>query len=187
MKKLMIALPFTTLLASTGAFAGGNSDQGFYAGLDVGRGKPNVAAPLGSTLSKKSSNVFGGLLGYKFNKNLAVEGQFTGVGKETTTTGGTVKGDAFGVAAVGSLPMNDKFGVYGKLGYARTKTKTAAGFGATGASRSAPTYGVGVQYNVNPMLGVRLGVDRFGLATANAGVKTKSNADVTSFGVVFNF
>lgn len=185
--KKMTTLVFLGLLVSPLAFAGGGSDRGMYAGLTVGNGKPGIAAVAPNTLTDKSSTAWGGLLGYKFNKNVAVEGEYTTLGRVKDNTGGSAKGDAFGVSAVGMLPMNDKFGVYGKLGYAHTKTSTS-GFTATGASRTAPTYGIGMQYNVNPMFGLRLGVDRFGVATTSVGgAKVKANADVVSLGAVFNF
>jgi len=189
MKKLTVpTLLCSALLVSPLAFAGGNVDRGVYAGITIGQGKPGISALAPNTLSKSSSTVAGGLLGYKFNKNLAVEGEYTGVGKVTDSAGQTAKGDALGVSAVGLLPLNDKFGLYGKLGYARTKTTTSAGFGANGVSRSAATYGLGAQYNVSPMFGVRLGWDRFGVATANAaGAKTNANAGVATVGAVFNF
>ena len=185
--KKVTTLVFLGLLVSPLAFAGGASDRGTYAGLTVGQGKPGIAAVAPATLTDKSSTAWGGLLGHKFNKNFAVEGEYTTLGKVKDNAGGSAKGDAYGVNAVGILPMNDKFSVYGKLGYAHTKTSTS-NFNASGTGRNAPTYGIGMQYNVNPMFGVRLGVDRFGVATKNAlGVKTKANADVVSLGAVFNF
>jgi OOP family OmpA-OmpF porin len=186
--KYSVALSLSALMAYSPVWAGGVSDQGFYAGLGVGSGKPDISAVAPDTLSSDSSTVFDGLVGYKFNKNLAVEGQYGGLGKVKTATGGTAKGDVASLAAVGMLPVGEKFDLYGKLGYANTKTKTS-GFGANGASRSAPTYGIGAQYNISPMLGVRLGVDHYGLATADAITDAKVNAkdNVTSLNAVFNF
>lgn len=186
--KYSVALSLSALMASSSVWAGGMGDQGFYAGFGVGTGKPDISAVAPNTLSSNSSTVFDGLVGYKFNKNLAVEGQYGGLGKVKTTAGGSAKGDAASLAVVGMMPVGDKFDLYGKLGYADAKTKISA-FGAEGVSRSAPTYGVGAQYNINPMLGLRLGWDRYGVATANAltGVKDNTNDNVTSLNAVFNF
>jgi OOP family OmpA-OmpF porin len=186
--KYSVALSLSALLACSPVWAGGASDHGIYAGFGVGKGKPDISAVAPDTLSKNSSTVADGLLGYKFNKNLAVEGQYSGGGKVTSATGGTAKADAASLSAVGMLPVGEKFDLYGKLGYANTKTKTS-NFGANGASRSAPTYGLGAQYNISPMVGLRLGWDHYGVATADAitGAKNNANDNVTSLNAVFNF
>lgn len=186
MKVFSIALSLTGLLLATSAFAGGTKDNGIYAGINVGEGKPKIKAIAPNTITDKSNTVAGGILGYKINKNLAFEGTYTGIGKVKASNGGTAKGDAAVLSAVGILPFNDKFQVYGKAGYANTKTKLS-NFGATKASHSAPTYGVGIQYNINPMVGIRLGWDRYKAAIKEADSKVKSNADVATIGAVFNF
>lgn len=186
--KYSIALSLPVLALSSSVWAGGVADQGFYAGLGVGSGKPKISAVAPNTLSSDSSTVFDGLVGYKFNKNLAVEGQYGGLGKVKTTAGGNAKADAASLSVVGMEPVGDRFGLYGKLGYADAKTKTSD-FGANGASRSAPTYGLGAQYNINPLVGVRLGWDHYGVATKDAltGAKDDSHDNVASLNAVFNF
>jgi OOP family OmpA-OmpF porin len=181
--KYSVAFSLVALIAAPQVWAGGDTDHGFYAGVGVGNGKPHIAAVAPNTLNKTSDTVYDVLLGYKFNRNFAVEGQYGGVGKVTTTAGGSAKADATSLAAVGILPVNDRFSFYGKAGYAHTKT-SMSNFGVNGASRNAPTYGVGMQYRINPMWGVRLGWDRYGLKT---GAGTKSNADVVSLNAIINF
>lgn len=168
---------------SATAFA---ADDGFYAGISVGNGKPNITSK--TSLSKNSSFIYGGIVGYQFNKNFATEGQYTGVGQVTDTAGNTAKGDALSVSAVGILPLNESFNLYGKLGVASTKTTTSAGYSALGTNRTALTYGVGVQYSATTNVGVRLGWDRYGIATASAtGTKTNFNADVLNVSATYKF
>ncbi len=181
--KYSAVFSLVSLMAAPQVWAGGADDQGFYAGVGVGKGKPNIAAVGANTLNKTSDTVYDVMLGYKFNRHFAVEGQYGGVGKVTTTAGGSAKADATSLTAVGILPVNDRFSFYGKAGYAHTKT-SMSNFGVNGASRNAPTYGVGMQYNINPMWGVRLGWDRYGLKT---GAGTKSNASVVALSAVVNF
>ncbi|MDR3391994.1 MAG: porin family protein [Sulfuriferula sp.] len=162
------------------------ADDGFYAGLGIGDGKLGVNTITG--LSKSSDLVVGGIVGYQINRNFAAEMQYTGIGKATDTVGNTVKGDAFSLTAVGTLPLNESFDLYGKLGVADSKTTTSAGFAGTGTSRTALTYGIGAQYNVNARAGVRLGWDRYGAATADAtGTKTNFNADVFGVSAIIKF
>ena len=186
--KYSTVLSLFTLMVAPQVWAGGSPDQGFYAGVGVGKGKPRISAVAPNTLNKTSSTVYHVLGGYKFNRHFAVEGQYGGVGKVTTTTGGSAKANATSLTAVGILPVNDRFSFYGKAGYAHTRTSTS-GFGANGASRNAPTYGVGMQYNISPMWGVRLGWDRYGLRTTNAvtGATSNVNGNVTSLSAVINF
>ncbi|MBI5919265.1 MAG: porin family protein [Nitrosomonadales bacterium] len=182
MKKIAAIALLSTLTVPVFA-----ADEGFYAGLTLGSGKPGVA-PAGVTLSKNSDFIYGGLLGYQLNKSFAVEGQFTGVGSVKDAAGNKSKGDALSLTGVGFLPLNDSFSLYGKLGVASVKTTTAAGLGVTGVSRTGLTYGIGAQYNVTPQLGLRAGWDSYGAATANAaGVKTNVNASVLSVGAVYQF
>lgn len=164
------------------AFASG---EGFYVGGTLGSGKPGITSTAG--LSKNSNFIYGGLLGYQYNQNLAVEAQFTGIGQVTDVAGQTSKGDAFALAAVGLFPITRDFELLGKLGFASSKTTSTAGFSSQGTSRTGLTYGIGAQYGVSQNVAVRFGWDSYPAATLNAGVKTNVNANVISVGAVFKF
>ncbi|MFA6972543.1 MAG: porin family protein [Gallionella sp.] len=184
MKKIAAAVLLSAVVAAP-AFA---ADEGFYAGLALGNGKPGVS-PSALAVSKSSDFIYGGLAGYQYNKNLAVEAQFTGVGKSRDVAGSSLKADALSLTAVGLLPLNDSFELLGKLGVASAKTKSSAAATNLGATRTGLTYGIGAQYNVNQNLGLRLVWDRYALATSNAttGVKTNANADVVTVAAVYKF
>ena len=156
MKKILAAALLS--VAAAPAFA---ADTGFYVGVDVGRSSTGGIA--GVALSQSTDTVGGVLAGYQVNKNFAVEAFFTGAGKFAGTGGGraiTGKADVWGADAVGLLPLSDAFSLYGKLGYASTKTSASSvPAGLADATRNAVTYGVGAQYNVTPAIGVRLGWD----------------------------
>ena len=169
---------------SSVAFAG---DEGFYAGGNIGVGKPNVNTPNGED---KSSSVVGGIvLGYKFSKYLGVEGEYTGIGKVTDKVSGTVKGDAASIAAIGFLPLNDEFNLYGKLGLAATKTKVSSSLAPMdGDTRTSVTYGLGGEYNLNKNIGIRIGWDHYNAAIKDV-TNSKNNfgANVLNVGAVYNF
>lgn len=183
MMKKIAAVVLLSAAVSAPVFA---ADEGFYAGVTLGNGKPNVTTGA-AALSKSSSFVYGGLAGYQYNRNLAVEVQFTGAGKATDVAGNTVKADALSLTAVGLLPLTDSFELLGKLGVASAKTTASAGSTNQGASRTGLTYGVGAQYNVSQNLGLRVVWDRYAVATAIAGVKTNANANVMTVGAVYKF
>jgi OOP family OmpA-OmpF porin len=183
MKKIAAVVLLATVVAAP-AFA---ADEGFYAGVTLGSGKPNVTPVAGAVLSKTSNFVYGGLLGYQYNKNLATEIGYGGVGKATDVAGNTVKGDALSLVAVGTLPLSDGFSLLGKLGVSSAKTTSSGAATNLGASRTGLTYGIGAQYNVSDNLGLRVSYDRYPVATTNAGVKTNANANVMNVGVVYKF
>ena len=180
--KKTLAVAILSVFAAAPAFAA----EGFYIGGTLGSARISNfgTAPL----TKSSDTVYGGLAGYKFNDNFGVEASFTGIGKYSTATV-SGKGDAFAIAAIGTLPITDAFSVYGKLGFGSSKTKVSDPTLTTqGASRTAATFGLGVQYNATPQIGVRLGVDRFGAAVkSNTGVTNNFNSNVWSAGVVYAF
>lgn len=189
MKKIIAVLLLSTAVAAP-TFA---ADDGFYAGVTLGRS--NTDNPyIGTTTTKDTDTVAGILGGYQYTKNWGVEAFYTGAGKLTSTGGGSVgtsKADAWGLVGVGTLPLSDAFSLYGKLGYASTKTSaSSAPAGLAGATRKAATYGLGGVYNATPAIGIRFGWDRYAAATLGGnvtGVKDNFNSNVYSLGAVFKF
>lgn len=181
MKKIAAVVLLSAIAGS--AYAG---NGGVYAGVTLGSGQPSYTSNVAT--SKKSDTIFGGQVGYKFTRNLAVEAGFTGVGKVTFVDGTSIKGDAFYVAAVGTLPVSSSFDLYGKLGVASTKTTVANVAGVVaGATQTGLTYGLGGQYNVSNNVAVRFGWDRYQAAVLNTGLKVTANTNVYTVGAVFSF
>lgn len=183
-KAILLGSLITLATISNTVFAG---DEGFYAGGNIGVGKPSINTPNGE--DKKSSALGGIVLGYKFNKYLGVEGEYTGIGKVTDKVSGSVKGDAASIAAIGFLPLNDEFSLYGKLGVAATKTKVSSSLAPMNDdTRTAITYGLGGEYNLNKNIGIRLGWDHYSAAVIDV-TNSKDNfgANVVSVGAVYNF
>jgi OOP family OmpA-OmpF porin len=187
------------------------ADSGFYVGAGVGASQlaeknggvdTGLAAQgIGSASSiKKNATTFGLNLGYQFTPNWAVEGGYTDLGSHDINgtvsspasdgLSGKVKARMWNVAAVGTLPLEGGFGVYAKLGVARTDTKVdiASTTGATTPldtkdDRWSPLIGVGALYRINENLDAtveynridRLGSDnstgRFDANTVMAGLR----------------
>lgn len=183
-KGMLLGALVTLAGISSVAFA---DDTGAYAGLNLGIGKPNINTPNGE--DKKSSAVGGIVLGYKFNPYLAVEGQYTGVGKVTDNVSGSAKVDAASLAVLGILPLNENFNVYGKLGVAATKTTVSSSLSPMNdATHTGLTYGLGGEYNINHNVGVRLGWDHYNAAVDDVGNHEKNvSANVATVGVVYHF
>ncbi len=114
--------------------------------------------------------------GYAFSPNLAIELTESDIGEfstRTTVTGGAVnaryQAKATSLDAVLSAPVSDLLSVFGRIGIARTRTD--ANFSSSGIvglqftqasrSKSAPHYGVGVQYALAKQWAVRAELERF--------------------------
>src|SRR6185436_17729118 len=99
-----------------------DQDQGVYLGLTFGQSKfdgfctnlqPGVTC-------KDTDTAFRFLLGYQFNKNFAIEGGYHQLGEVSARapSGATLNFEAstLEILAVATLPLSDKFSVYGKAG-----------------------------------------------------------------------
>lgn len=115
--------------------------------------------------------------GYTVNPNFAVELGYTDLGSIVSV----IDFSTFDVSAVGIYPINDQFSVYGKLGMASTKEEA---LGVSG-TRSAVTFGLGGQFNVNQSVGVRLGWDRHSFGD-NTNF-TEGDSDLVSVAALFKF
>lgn len=186
MKKIAAALLLSTAVAAP-AFA---ADNGFYAGVTLGRSNTGSTVP-GVVMTKSKDTVWGVLGGYQFTRNWGAEAFYTDAGRFAGTSAGVPnsgKTDAYGIDAVGTMPLAEDFSLYGKLGYARAKTSASSTpAGLTGAKRGATTYGLGGMYNATRAVGIRLGWDRYGAAVNNAGVNSDFNSNVYSLGGIFKF
>lgn len=160
-KKWLIAvLGASAMAASTGVLAQQSAaGTGLYVGADVGN------ADFGSD----DDTAFKLYAGYKFHPNVAVEGGWAQLfdkgGSEVTS---------LELVAVGILPLAHQFSLLGKLGFASVDVDTPLG----GDTKTELTYGIGAQYDVTPMIGVRAGWQRY---------DTDQEIDLLSVGVVVRF
>lgn len=169
------------VLAATFAFAMGlaqaapDDNAGWYAGIDLGRsnlglsggGIDGAVANLGFVGSASISNQDSGAglnLGYRFSQSFALEGGYIDLGKynfssfttapAADTVQGIYKAHALSLSAVGILPMNNKWSLFGKAGVARTTADLSANSvtGATALGRASGSgsgllFGAGATYN----------------------------------------
>lgn len=176
MKKIVIA----TLLA-LGSVAAGAADIGPYIGSSLGyiRGKANPD-DFGFESKEHSGVAYKVFGGYQFNKSVAAEAGFHNLGSfdfiGTTSSGKHWHDDlsvkAFTGAAAGTLHLDDKFSVFGKLGLSfnysttsqeySTSSLTARGNGASW--RVSPYIAVGGAYALTDNIDVRLEFENFGKA-----------------------
>lgn len=180
----------TGVVAGAALFAASAFAEGWYVGADAGRSSTGTVYP-GLNMTKSTDTVGGVFLGYQFNRNWGVEGFYSGAGKFSAVGGATTvtgKTDLYGLDLTGTLPLADAFSLYGRLGYANSKTSASSSpVGYSGSNRSAATYGLGGEYDLTPQVGMRLGWDRYGAAVSNVGVTNNFNINVWSVGILYKF
>ena len=161
-------------------------DSGWLVGGSVGQSKLKLDCPAGASCDDTDTafRIFGG---YNFNKNFGAELGYADLGKVTFSApgvSGDVKATAWDLMAVGTLPIGDKFGLYGKLGWYFADSKASGSVGGGSESNNDLTYAVGGQYNFNKNLGLRAEWQQY---KSVGGDNSNGDVDVMSIGVVYRF
>lgn len=190
MKKAIVAL-LLSAFAVTPALA--DNTGKFYIAGDIGSARyTNVTVAAGTYPNPGMVRIAGG---YHYSPALAVELGVSGFGDSTLTTGvssGTITASSFQIAAVGSLPLNSQFDLFGKLGIAANKNQIdvkISGFtvASVSSSKSSLLVGFGAQYHINSQFSVRAQYENFG-SFGNFGTTGQDmKASAISAGVAYDF
>ena len=196
MKKIVLVAVVATTFAASSAFAQG------YIGFGVGSSRVSgvdlTVAPdslTGGNSNKTSGKIFGG---FKFTPNFGVEAQYSDLGTRNLvlTNGGvqigtgSLKLSQLSIAATGTLPMASNFSLFGKLGVSRNSGKVnfsvpAAGFAESDSgNKSGLMVGVGVLYDITPIIAVRAEYEDFGKFNSSGNSIRANNFSV---GVQYKF
>jgi OOP family OmpA-OmpF porin len=135
---------------------------------------------------KVSGKLFGG---YEFNQMWGVEAGYTdfrnsdfNYSSNGVNGSGTTKGYGYYVAAKGTVPINDQFSAYGKLGLEHSQRELRS-FALDSKEDDTGAYGaVGLQYNINQQVALTAEYERYG-KTKDFGAK----ADVWTIGARYSF
>jgi OOP family OmpA-OmpF porin len=166
MSKGKFALAIAALAVSAAACA---QQQG-YVGIGVGESDTNVSGDSRKTAYKLFA-------GYDFNKVWGIEGGWADLGKPQYAAG-EGRETAWFLAGKGTLPINDKFNVFAKLGATRNKLDLGGN-----NSRTDLLAGIGGEYTFNKQVGLRLEYEDFGkFGDDNNG---KPRANMWTLGVTF--
>lgn len=166
----------TALCAASSAMAAPNAD-GLYLGVGTGFSSlENDDDEVGDFIESGSEdfdvddndNVFKGFVGYEFNRFFATELFYTDLGRtevEGSTWNADVESNAYGVSAVGQLPITSWFTAFAKAGVAKWESNVdgnlgGADFDLEDQDGTDPVYGVGAQFNFDPFL-VRAEYERY--------------------------
>ncbi len=161
----------------------------FYVGGSLGQSKFKnscTGLPAGLSCDEKDT-AWRILAGYQFNPNIAAEFGYHNFG-ETKASGGGIdvkdKASAWELVAVGTWPIANQFGIYGKLGAHHSESKLESNVGGSGKDTgNGLTFGAGLQWNVMPPLGLRAEWQRYD----KVGGVSDNKLDVLSLGAVWRF
>lgn len=177
-------------------------------GLDFGTAgaplNPYAAAAADETSAR--ALVFGG---FRWRNDLAVEASVSsvdkyalrplelagppgGVGLRFGPGAGDVQSRTYNVDVITSWTVYKSVALFGRLGYAQTEALATAGTAAATAGargiRDGINYGVGVRYDMNQALGLRVEYSRFGLGRfAGEFGSGLPDSDQVTVGVQFRF
>ncbi|MFZ6874991.1 porin family protein [Undibacterium sp. Di27W] len=176
MKLISISLASSLLVISLSASAAdGREEQGFYAGLDVGK------SSVSSKVINDGKDLIGGVnAGYQFNQNFAAEVFYRSmsfrvldgvIGDKNYYPNGHI-----GIAAIGRVPVYEKLGVYGRLGIGQTSMKADSNSLPEKRQREG-SYGIGADYQISPNFSLKLEATRF----------AKSEVTTTTIGAQYRF
>jgi OmpA-OmpF porin, OOP family len=160
-------------------------EAGWYGGLDLGSSHLS-GIDIGTMLDRSDTGV-GVDLGYRLNRNFALEGAYTDAGKfhfSTPTGDGDFHPKAASLSAVGILPLQANWSLYGKAGIARTETKVGAPFD-TSDTRDGLLAGAGAAYDFNRNVYAKLGWDHYDKVGTDA--TGEGHLDLYSVGVGYRF
>jgi OmpA-OmpF porin, OOP family len=153
-----------------------------YWGFNLGA--PDYEKNCAAGFSCKDPNVGGKIyLGGQFNQWLGAEIGYVNMGKLERNGGDT---SAYGVnlSLVGTLPVNDVFSAFAKVGTTYGWTKTEGAVGPTGkADDFGLSYGAGVGFNLSPRIQLLAEWDRQSFKF----VDQKADVDLYSVGLRFRF
>jgi OOP family OmpA-OmpF porin len=150
--KLFVFLAFLTSAAAVHA-----QDGGFYLGGALGQSRfkewcDTGSSPIALASCEDTDTSWKLLGGYRFNRYVAAEASYIDWGEVTaSTTTARVSADqhSYGLAAVGTLPLGERFELFGKAGFLMTEQETRLSALTSSTVNRDETefhYGLGVKY-----------------------------------------
>ena len=145
-RKLFVAAILTAAATGSMAQASTNKETGFYG--EIGLAQAYYTEPLANF-----NHPLGMLkAGYNINKNVAVEIMAAGALTSSNFYVGSTYVDAKVSSAYGaygklSLPVEDKFSLFVRLGITNATLSVSTNYGSAWASGSDYSYGAGAQFN----------------------------------------
>lgn len=159
-----------------------------YMGVNIGRTEQKLTVDgVGSVKDNTTGTAL--YAGYQFDKSFGIEGGVAYLGKASISAQGitaTAKPTTVYVAGTASLPLQDGFGLFAKVGVAQTRTKmTVTGFGSDSNNETSALVSVGASFIIDKNLSAVVEYTDFGKIAKEDGDKLKAN--LLSVGLRYTF
>lgn len=184
---LALALPAAPILA----LADDNMGTGVTLGVDGGRAQARNVCDNVINCSDDDTSVRVSL-GYQFTPMVGVEAGYTSFGTvfeaNNNTAAAKQDANAWTLSVLGTIPVADRFGIYGRVGAARfdnNNSGTVQGIPVSNDNKTKPYFGAGLTFGLTDNLALRAEYQRY-KDLANIG-GTKDDVDAWSGGIVFSF
>lgn len=187
----VLALAASASFASPAA-AQDMSASRFYVGGTIGQstashGCGSIVLP--SINCNDSDTAWRLLGGYIFNQNISLELGYQDLGQVSAApfgATGSVTANVWELVGVGTLPLQNRFSIYGKLGgYRGSAERRAPGGFSTSETNTDLTLGIGARYDYGPQLAFRAEYQSY--QSVGGGSVGQSDFDVISVGALYNF
>lgn len=182
MQKTKLIGAMILAMGMAGSVFAGN---GFYAGASVGQSSADVCGDLlavGATGCDDNDTGWKLFGGYNLSENFAVEGAWVDLGEVSASVGATALGvelDGFVIDAKATLPINDQFGIFGKLGFIMWNADGTGAASGTDDDGTDFAFGLGAQYMLTDQFGLVGEWERFDL--------DGDDVDLLSIGAMMKF
>jgi len=191
-------IKLTTLclaLAGTGFVATANAEPaatGFQIGIDGGKAEADGACD-NVTNCESSDKSFRGNVGYQFSPYVGAEVGYTSFGttydSQDNQADASQDAGAITASVVGTIPLGDKFGLFGRIGAARYDLDNSGSIQGVpveeGDNDVKPFYGAGARFNVTENFALRA---EYQIYQDLAGVNgNDDDINVWSGGALFTF
>ena len=203
-KKALIAAVFgaVALAAPAAGMAQQPPERGAYVGVSIAH--TEFQKTCEAVLVKCDNSDFGGkgFLGYRMNRNFALEGGYARFG--TAKGRGTIGGQAanfdrdvlaWDIALVGTWPLSQGMSIFGKFGFNRADTKFTGELNGgrvdVNEKSTGGTYGAGFQVELGSHFAVRVEWQRY-RSMGGPGITPflradKDDIDAVGAGVIYKF
>lgn len=195
-QRISTVLAAVALVAAAVPTAASAQDAGWFAGLSIGRlrtdGGCTGTAPPGITCNDEDTTwkIFGG---YGFNPYFGIELGLVDLGERPASVTGlgaaTAHFRVLETLLVGTLPIGERFSVYGKAGIFQWDADYSFPPGAAGAADSNGkdfTYGLGVKYRFTRNAALRLELQRYN-KVGDPSITGRFDVDVLGLGALVSF
>jgi len=189
--KIKVTALCTALVGTMGANVAQAAGSGLYLGLDAGQAEARKYCRNISSCDSADTSVRGEL-GYQFSNNLSAELGYTSFGTLFNASNNNINAkqdaNAWTASVLGTIPVTERFGIFGRLGYARynvNNSGTVQGVLVVDKDSTKPYYGAGVKFDLSSSWMLRTEYQRY---TNISGVDgTKDNVQGWYAGGVYSF